>query len=179
MGPRLRRLALTVHVACSVGSLGAVAAFLALALAGRSGATLADAAYPGMDLMARAVIVPLVFAALLTGIVQSLGTRWGLFRHWWVIAKLVLTSAAAVVLVLQLETIAFLAAASSGAALDAGPASMRMSPVLHAAGGLLVLLLPLALSIYKPRGLTRYGWRKEQEERGSDKLPTGSETMAD
>jgi hypothetical protein len=40
---------------------------------------------------------------------------------------------------------------------------LRMSPVIHAAGGLLVLLLPVVLSLYKPRGLTPYGWRKRYE----------------
>nr|BFE80578.1 hypothetical protein GCM10020093_031790 [Planobispora longispora] len=37
MPPRLRKLALTAHVTSSVGWLGAVAAFLVLALAGLSG----------------------------------------------------------------------------------------------------------------------------------------------
>jgi hypothetical protein len=35
----------------------------------------------------------------------------------------------------------------------------------HSIGGLLVLLVVLALNVYKPRGLTRYGWRKQREER--------------
>ena len=34
MGTRLRKVALTAHVACSVGSLAAIAGFLALAVAG-------------------------------------------------------------------------------------------------------------------------------------------------
>lgn len=34
MTPRLRKLMLTAHVTCSVGSLGSVAVFLALAVAG-------------------------------------------------------------------------------------------------------------------------------------------------
>jgi len=36
---------------------------------------------------------------------------------------------------------------------------------IHAAGGLCVLLVPLVLSIYKPQGITRYGWRKQFEQR--------------
>jgi hypothetical protein len=35
----------------------------------------------------------------------------------------------------------------------------------HAGGGLLVLLVITMLNVYKPRGLTPYGWRKQQEER--------------
>ena len=34
MAPGLRKFALTAHVTCSVGLLGAIAAFLALAVAG-------------------------------------------------------------------------------------------------------------------------------------------------
>jgi hypothetical protein len=34
--------------------------------------------------------------------------------------------------------------------------------VLHAAGGLIVLLVPAVLSVYKPRGLTRHGLRQQQ-----------------
>lgn len=75
---------------CSVGALGAVAAFLALAVAGLGGndAPVVRAAYLGMDLTARFVIVPLVLASLVTGLIQALITPWGLFRHYWVLAKL-------------------------------------------------------------------------------------------
>jgi hypothetical protein len=162
MSPRLRQFALTTHVACSVGSLGAVAAFLVLALAGLDGsdARLGRAAYLAMELIAWFVVVPLVFASLLTGVIQSLGTPWGLFRHYWVVAKLLLTVLIGIVLLLQMNLISQLAAAAARAEPFAPDLDLRRSPVLHAAGGFLVLLLPIALSIYKPRGMTRYGWRK-------------------
>ena len=32
-------------------------------------------------------------------------------------------------------------------------------------GGLLVLLVITVLNVYKPRGLTPYGWRKQEESR--------------
>ncbi|HYN23361.1 MAG TPA: hypothetical protein VE078_20565, partial [Thermoanaerobaculia bacterium] len=60
------------------------------------------AAYLAMELTAWFVIVPLILASLLTGLVQSLGTTWGLFRHYWVLAKLVLTVFVTIVLMLQL-----------------------------------------------------------------------------
>jgi hypothetical protein len=173
MGPRLRKAALTAHVACSVGLLGAIAAFLALALAGLSGldGPLIPAAYLAMELTVWWVIVPLVIAALLTGLVQSLGTSWGLFRHYWVIAKLLLTVLVAVVLLLQLELVGYLAdAAAETPALISDLEGLRLSPVLHAAGGLLALLVPLVLSLFKPRGMTPYGWRK-QHERPSPRTP--------
>ena len=87
MPPRLRKLALTAHITSSVGWMGAVTAFLALAVASQD-AQMARAAYLAMEVTAWWVIVPLAFASLLTGLVVSLGTPWGLFRHYWVLIKL-------------------------------------------------------------------------------------------
>jgi hypothetical protein len=141
-----------------------VACFLALAvtgLASRDG-QLVRASYLAMDVTARFVIVPLAIAALVTGLVQALGTPWGLFRHYWVLIKFLVTIVATVVLLQQLEPISYLAGVAEETSLsstDLRPA--RTSLVVHAGGGLLVLLVPTTLSVYKPRGLTRYGRRKE------------------
>ena len=162
----LRKVALIAHVSCSVGALGAVASFLALAIAGLTSheARLIQAAYLAMELTAWFVIVPLVIAALVTGIVQSLGTSWGLFRHYWVVAKLFLTLVATVVLLLQLKLLGRLAASAAQiAGFETDILALRISPAVHATGGLLVLLAAVVLSLYKPRGLTRYGWRKQRQ----------------
>jgi len=167
MAPRLRQFALTLHVASSVGLLGTIAAFLALVVAGLTSqdAPMVRAAYLAMPLIARFVIVPLTLASLLTGLVQSLGTAWGLFRHYWVLVKLLLTAFAAMVLLLKIELIdeaARLAAAATLPRAELHAAGIQLA--LHAIGGLLVLLVPTILSVYKPPGLTRYGWRKQHEE---------------
>jgi hypothetical protein len=170
----LRKFALTAHVTSSVGLLGAIAVFLALAVAGLTSrdAQMVRAAYLAMDFTASFVIVPLAFVSLLIGIVQSLGTTWGLFRHYWVVAKLFLTVLATIVLLLQLELISYIAGLAAETALTGedlfGP---RLSLIAHAVGGLLVLLLPAALSVYKPRGMTGYGRRKQQEEGRVSILP--------
>jgi uncharacterized membrane protein len=161
MGPRLRRFALTVHVAASVGWIGAVLVFLALAVVGLSSADAAAVrgVYLVMDPAARLVLAPLAFASLLTGIVQSLGTGWGLVRHYWVLFKLLITAAATAVLLLYLET--FAAMAEAAAAPGADLALVRNpSPVIHAVAALLVLLAALVLAVYKPRGVTGYGLRR-------------------
>jgi hypothetical protein len=166
MTPGLRKFALTAHVASSVGSLGAVAGFLVLAVTGLTSKDLqvVRAAYLAMELTAWYVIVPLVLASLVTGLVQSLGTPWGLFRHYWVVAKLLLNLVVTVVLLPQLEPIGYLAdVAAETTFSNTDLYGLRISPVIHAAGGLLVLLVPVALSLYKPRGLTPYGWRKQHE----------------
>jgi len=168
MTQRLRKIVLTAHVTSSVSVLGAVAVFLALAIAGLNSQNvqLARAAYLAMDLTAWDVIVPLIFTSLLTGLIQSLGTTWGLFRHWWVLAKLLLTLLVTIVLLLQLESISYLAdAAAAPTWSGAGFRRQRWSLVVHATGGLLVLFLPVVLSLYKPRGTTWYGWRKQHERR--------------
>ena len=117
-----------------------------------------------MDLTVLFVIVPLVAASLFTGLIQSLGTTWGLFRHYWVLAKLLLTVFVAIVLLLQLDGISYLAGAAAETTLSgADLRAARMSPVVHAGGGLLVLLVTVALSLYKPSGMTRYGWRRQHD----------------
>lgn len=163
MSPRVRKLALTLHVTSSVGWLGAVAGFLALAVAGvvdRSPAT-PRAVYPAMDIETRYVIVPLAVAALITGVIQALGTTWGLVRHYWVLVKLAVTVIATGVLLVQVESVGRLAgAATTTGGLAAGDdVGARASLVVHSGGGLLVLLVPTVLSVFKPRGLTAYGWR--------------------
>ena len=103
MTPSLRKFALTMHVTSSVGWLGAVGAFLALAIAGLGSQDLqiVRAAYLAMHLITWFVIVPLSLAALSTGIVQSLGTTWGLFDHYWVGTKLLLTVLATAILLVH------------------------------------------------------------------------------
>jgi hypothetical protein len=163
MTPRLRKFALTAHVVFSVGWLGAVVAYLALAIAGLTGgdAQTARAAYLSMESIGWFVIVPSCVAALMTGLVQSLGTEWGLFRHYWILAKLLLTVVATVVLLLHMPAVSRMSDVAAGATWS--PADLvapRIQLVVHAAGGLLVLLTATALSIYKPWGRTGFGLRK-------------------
>jgi hypothetical protein len=165
MAPGLRKFALTAHVTCSVGLLGAIAAFLALAAAGLTDREIliVRAVYPAMEMIARFVIVPLAFAALLTGFIQSLGTPWGLFRHYWVLIKLLLTVFATSVLLVKMELISYaarLASEMTSSRADLRAAGIQL--VVHAAFGLLILFVPVILSVYKPPGLTRYGWKKQR-----------------
>lgn len=168
MPPSVRKAALTAHITSSVGWLGSVAAFLALAIAGLT--TQDDqtvrAVYLAMEVLGWAVIVPLAVASFVTGLVQSLGTAWGLFRHYWILAKLTFTVVATAILLLYERTLGYLADAAAGPDIDA-PASAvpSASPVLHSGAALVVLLVAAALSVYKPRGLTRYGWRTQGGQR--------------
>lgn len=163
--PGLRKSLLVLHVSCSVGFLGTVAAFLLLAIIGVavSDRQTLQATYLSMDMLARLLILPLVLASLVIGVVQSLLSNWGLFRHWWIVGKLVISIIVPVVLLLQMPGIRLVATtAASGLPLD-GLSGPRMSFIVHAAGGFVILLLPMVLSVYKPRGLTYYGWRRQYE----------------
>jgi hypothetical protein len=167
MTPRLRRFALAAHVASSVGWLGAVVVFLALAVVGLTSqdAQTVRGAYLVMEPAAWYVLVPLAFASLLTGLVQSLGTTWGLFRHYWVLIKLLINVLATIVLLLYMQTLSSLAdvAAETTVSSDDLGALRSASPVLHAGAALLLLLVATALAVFKPPGLTPYGQRKQHE----------------
>jgi hypothetical protein len=166
MPPRLRKFALTAHVTTTVGWFGAVVVFLALSIVGMTSqdAQTVRGAYLVMEPAAWYVLVPLAFASLLTGIVQSLGTKWGLFRHYWVLFKLLITVFITIVLLIYMETFSFMAGVAADPSADLGVVR-NSSPRLHATLALLLLLVNTILAVYKPRGMTPYGWRKQQEER--------------
>jgi hypothetical protein len=164
MTPGVRKFALTAHVVASVGWLGAIIAFLALAVAGITSqdARLVRAVYLAAEPLTWFVIAPLALASLLTGLVQSLGTKWGLFRHYWVLFKLFINVFATVVLLLYTQTVGSLADVAAESSSDMG--ELRGPTfVLHSGAALLLLLAATVLAVYKPRGMTRYGRHKQRE----------------
>lgn len=159
--PGFRKLALTAHVTSSVGWIGAVAVFLALGVVGLTSedAGTVRGTYLVMEPAAWFVLVPLAVASLLTGLVQSLVSQWGLFRHYWVVFKLLINVVTTFVLLLYMETFHFMADVAADP--DADLAVVRnASPLLHATLALLLLLVAATLAVYKPRGMTPYGQRK-------------------
>lgn len=168
MTPRLRKFALTAHITSSIGWIGADAGFLALAVAGLTSqdAQMVRAVYLAMGLIAWFVIIPLSLASLLTGLVQSLGTKWGLFRHYWVVVKFLIAIFATIVLLIHTQPIGLLADAAAETTLSSADLrEPRIQLVVAAGAGLLVLLVNTTLAVYKPRGMTPYGWRKQNEQR--------------
>ncbi len=168
MSPGLRRLALTAHVASSVGWVGAVAAFLALAVVGLVGREpeKVRGAYLAMAVITWWVILPSSLASLATGIISSVGTKWGLLRHYWVLAKLALTVVATLLLVVHTQPIGQVATLAAERALSSADLpNLRLQLVVDASFALVVLLATTALGVYKPRGMTRYGWEKQREPR--------------
>jgi len=170
MKSALRKLTLTAHVVFSVGWIGGVAAFLALSIAGLTSQNpeTVRGDYTSMDVIGRFVIIPMCFFALATGIIEALGTPWGLFRYYWVVIKFALTLVATFLLLMHENVIARAARWVSGAAAtqlfaaDFGP--LKIELVQKSALAIVLLLGITTLGIYKPWGLTAYGRRKQQEE---------------
>lgn len=170
MTPYMRKLVLTAHITFSVGWLGTVAGFLVLSIAGLTSHddNVVRGAYLSMNLIGLYAIAPLSIAALATGLIQALGTQWGLFRHYWVLMKFFLTLLGTYALMMH----QFTAVERAARLVSSSRALLLSSLDLHSvgiellgdvSGAVLVLLVATTLSVYKPWGLTRYGQRKQQE----------------
>lgn len=159
-GQGVRKLLLLTHILTSVGMMGSVAGFLVLAIVGLNQPSQGPAVYPAMNVLTQALIAPLAVTSLLIGTVQALVTPWGLLRHYWVVIKLALTTIVLVVLLMQVPNVTLLAELDPVTMASAEWARTRLSMVLHASGGTVVLLVAMILSVYKPKGLTRFGWNR-------------------
>ncbi len=142
----MKRIALLAHVVASAGWWGAVAAFLVLAIAGMDGDV--HATCHALALTGWGAIVPLATLSSLTGLWLSLGGPWGLLRHWWVVFKVVVTLPCSGLLVLHLMGL--------GDCDRGAPFQMTIDAGL----ALVVMMVPLALSVYKPRGTTPWSQRR-------------------
>src|SRR5260370_33440996 len=185
MTPALRKFTITAHVAFSVGWLGSVAAFLVLSIAGLTthDAEVVRGVYLSMNLISRFVIIPMCFAALATGLLQALGTPWGLFRYYWIVIKFGLATFATFALLMhQFAVMAEAAKRVSGTAAEAlfspdlGP--LKTELVRAPSLAILLLLVVTTLGVYKPWGLTRYGRRKQQERRKVQQEPENDTPFA-
>jgi uncharacterized membrane protein len=166
LSPALRRLTYTTHITSSVGWVGAAVAFLAFAVIGFTSEdpVKARGAYLLMAPAAWFVLVPLAHASLVSGIVLSLGTTWGLFRHSWVALKLGITVFATVILLIYMGTFRQMAGVAADPAVDL--ATVRnASPIVHAILALVLLVAATVLGVYKPFGMTAYGIRRVGEQR--------------
>ena len=156
----IRKFILLVHILTSVGWIGAVAVFLALALTGLNNPMpqTARALYIAMDPITTCIIVPFAIASLTTGLIISLGTRWGLFRHYWVFFKFLINTLSLPILFLHISIIHRVAAAAkSSPFLPTDLHQDRLQLVAASAASLASLLIATFLSVYKPRGLTPFG----------------------
>src|SRR5262245_55689217 len=175
MSPAVRKFTYTPHITSSVGWIGAVLVFIALAalaLTSQNEATVRGA-YLVMAPAAWFALVPLAHASLLTGIVLSLGTTWGLIRHYWVVLKLGITVFCTVILMIYMGTFRQMAGIAADPIVDLDTVR-NASPLLHAGMALMLLLATTVLGVYKPFGMTPYGLRKQ----ATSGLPLGLRASA-
>lgn len=161
----LRRFMLTTHITFSVGWLGAVAVFFVLAITGLTSqdAEIVRASYLAMELSGWFIIVPASIGALLSGLVQSLGTQWGLFKHYWILVKLLLTVGATLLLFLHMQPVSFVADVAAKTMLSATELrGLRIQLIGDASAALFVLLAATFISVYKPWGRVEFSINREQ-----------------
>lgn len=94
---------------------------------------LVAAVYVTMNWAAWVVLVPLAGASLVTGVVQSMVSPWGLLRNYRVVVKLVLTTGATGVLLAYTQTLATFADVAGRIPLTDGDLGRPEQPVCHRA----------------------------------------------
>ncbi|HEX2134241.1 MAG TPA: hypothetical protein VHH15_22075 [Actinophytocola sp.] len=146
-----------VHIVSAVGWLGIEVCVLGLTAIGLT----ADdpgtvrTAHDAAVLLADTFFLPATVLMFVSGLVLGLGTRWGLFRYYWVTAKLAIGCALLVAGTYTLEAtvreVSDLAAADA-LPTGAGPSVVGMLSVIAA-----LTLFAAVLSVAKPWG--RIPWR--------------------
>ncbi|MFI6084522.1 DUF2269 domain-containing protein [Streptomyces sp. NPDC051217] len=156
-----RRALLVVHVAVSVSWLGLTLGLLTLGITAYTtgDSTLTDASYRAMNVFADWLLAPVVVVTLVSGLVLSLGTPWGLARYHWVWIKFWITLVTGAATVFALRP-GIGQAADSGGVPDI---SLVAAPAV-ATGAYLFMTV---VSVLKPWGLTRRGRRHRAAARGT------------
>jgi hypothetical protein len=165
VSPSQYKLLLAAHIIVSVGWLGVVFARLVLGLAAlrTSAPDIFAALYVSIGVL-NVAFPPLAVGTIVSGVLLSLGTRWGLLQHYWVVTKLVL-AVGVIVTALQLadRLVRQSLAAPSGPAAAAGPilgfASAPTLVISLAVVHLLMLGAATVISVYKPWGKTWFARR--------------------
>ncbi|MBB5955923.1 hypothetical protein FHS29_002504 [Saccharothrix tamanrassetensis] len=144
--PTARKTSVLLHVVSSVGWLGVTVGNLVLALVAFDRPEL----YQAMALLGDYVVLPMGLVSLATGVVVSVGTKWGLVKHRWVLVKFVLTVIAVVATTFALRS--GLHDAADGTVGTAGTDVLVASCV-----SLTIYTFNTVLSVFKPWGRTRWG----------------------
>ena len=161
VSPRVYKLLLATHIMTSVGWLGVELAKLVLALAAATAASpeSREELLLGVNAI-NAAFAPASTGAIVSGVLLSLGTRWRFVRHYWVVAKLVLTVGVfgtAVQLVPRLVGLRLDEPMLLG--LPWAPAVLLGFAAIH----MLMLAAATVLSVYKPWGMTWFSRRSDPQ----------------
>jgi ferredoxin-NADP reductase len=157
LGRTSRKVWLTLHIGVGVGWLGVALGMLVLSIVGMTadGPELRHNAYALVETFDRALAIPSVFLAIITGSVVSLGTPWGLVRHRWVLAKLIIALSLPILAILEGGWSQTLTERTEDPTAEPGGTGILLVGAL----AVFVALLWTAtiLSVFKPGGRTRWG----------------------
>jgi hypothetical protein len=141
LGRRAHRALLVSHVLSAVGWFGLA---LTVAFVAVVGGRADDVAYSEVIGSTLWLSIPLGVAAAVTGLALSVTTRWGLVRHWWVVAKEVITVAV-------IATDVLVVWPAMDRAVDTGTPGSIPGPIY---AHCVVLAIATALSVVKPKART-------------------------
>lgn len=152
-----RRALLVLHVAVSVGWLGLTVGLLALSITGYTADSpeMAGVAYQAMKIFGDWLVLPVALASLVSGLVLSLRTAWGLARYRWVYAKFWLTLVTVLLSVFSLRPGINRLAAEAAAGTPRPEVGLLVAPAVATATYLFIT----AISVLKPWGPTKRGSR--------------------
>jgi hypothetical protein len=159
MTPRMSKAMLTLHIIFSVGWIGAVVVFLVFSIVALTNEDnqLVRSSLIAMELSAWFAIVPFSLTSLCTGVVQAIGTKWGLFKHYWIILKLFLTLGSTILLILHLQPIVFLANLATDISFSNAQHVEQIINLIAKTGlAILVLVAITTISIFKPWGKVQF-----------------------
>jgi hypothetical protein len=154
--PRVRRAVLTAHIIASVGLLGDCAAIVAISIraAATSDPELAASAYELLSMFGFIFGIPLSLVSLATGVVLGLGSKWGVLRHNWVIAKLLV--------ILSVIVVGALVIGPQTEAMASGRGGSESVLILASVYDVVALGLATGLSVFKPGRSARAGARRRR-----------------
>jgi hypothetical protein len=153
LAPGVRKLVLTAHVVLSVAWIGLAGCLIALAVVGLDSGE--AWAYEAIGVLGGTFLTPLSLGAFVSGVVLSLGTKWGLLRYYWVATKLVIT--VGLIAATQLALGRFIAEAAELAAAGDPVGELGRSVLGGSIATVVLLVVMTVLSIYKPWGRTSRG----------------------
>ncbi|RNL86057.1 hypothetical protein EFW17_05835 [Halostreptopolyspora alba] len=166
LGSRTRKGVLTAHIVAAGAWIGIDATLGILVVTGLSteDPRVAATSFQALRLFAVWPMFVVSVLCLVTGVVLGLGTKYGLLRYWWVVAKLAINLLFSALIVFALRPDIELAA-DYGRQLAAGePAlpepTVLVAPVVVAPTLLLVATL---LAVFKPWGRIRPSTRPPRE----------------
>lgn len=162
LSPRTRKLVLLTHIAAAGAWLG-IDLVLGVLVFTAFTATAVQSAVAAASLASFATwpLITVGLVTLMTGVLLGLGSKYGLVRYWWVLAKLVLNVVLVTLVVLVLAPGTTALAGTALDSLEAGtaptlPSTLVFPPIVSSTA----VIIAMALAVFKPWG--RVGARRRR-----------------